>query len=68
MVNYKIFSFLTIWAIMEKNEYNEYKLEHFNSTELVDIDQIKLAMEKVKQSIYQKSQNKPELGFLLKRL
>jgi len=53
---------------MEKNEYNESKSEHFNSSELVDIDQIKLVMEKVKQSLYTKSQNNPEIGFLLKRL
>jgi hypothetical protein len=68
MINYKIFSLLTIWAIMEKNEFNECKGEHFNSPELIDINQIKLAMEKVKQSIYQKSQDNPEIGFLLKRL
>ena len=44
------------------------KLENFNLSETVNIDQMKLTMEKVKQSIYQKSKNNPEIGFLLKRL
>jgi len=47
------------------------QLENFDSHELRNIEQIqlaKLAMEKVKQSIYQKLKNDPETTFLLKRL
>jgi hypothetical protein len=68
MVNYRILSFLIFCAIMEKSEHNECNLKYFNSSELMDIEQVKLTMEKVKQSIHQKSQNDPEIGFLLKRL
>ena len=55
---------------MEKlnTNLNINKSENFNLSEAVNIDQMKLNMEKIKQSIYQKSKNNPEIGFLLKRL
>ena len=55
---------------MEKLSINSSadKLENLNLSKSVNVNQVKLAMEKVKLSIYQKSKNNPEISFLLKRL
>jgi hypothetical protein len=50
---------------------NINQLENLELSKSVNIDQVKLvklAMEKVKQSIYQKSGNDSEIMFILKRL
>ena len=43
-------------------------LENFNPSESINIDRIKLTIESVKQSIYLKSKDNPEINFILKRL
>ena len=55
---------------MEKLNINSNinQLENFDSAEFANMDPIKLAMEKVKQSICQKSKDNPEIMFILKRL
>ena len=47
---------------------NTKQLENFDSSESTNIDPIKLAMEKVKQSICKKAKTNPEILFILKRL
>jgi len=53
------------------DELNINIKENFDSSESSNIEQIrlaKLAMERVRQSIYQKVEKDPKISFLLKRL